>query len=191
MTHYVYIHCRLDNNSIFYIGKGSGNRHSSKQKRNRYWNFVASKYGFYSKILKTFDSESEAFYFEKILLKKAVKKLNLVNHKPGGVGGRGGKLSEGHRKNISIALTRRIRKRSTYEKISNALRGSTYKRPRKKGFPSNNRKNLLCTTDGLKFTSTHEAGRFYNLPYWNIAAVCRGDRKTCGNKNFIYLMDGV
>ena len=53
MEYYVYCHKRLKDNSIFYIGKGKGDRFNSDIARNQYWNRIVKKDGgFISEIIK-------------------------------------------------------------------------------------------------------------------------------------------
>lgn len=47
----VYAHCRLSDNKVFYIGKGSAKRAKSATGRSLYWKRVAEKHGFYSVVL--------------------------------------------------------------------------------------------------------------------------------------------
>ena len=67
MKYYLYCHRRKDDNSIFYIGKGSGKRAWTRQGRNIYWKRVAEKAGFEVEILYHDLQEEEAFILEKIL----------------------------------------------------------------------------------------------------------------------------
>jgi len=43
MEYYVYKHIRLKDGSIFYIGKGKGDRMYSADKRNQYWKRIVEK----------------------------------------------------------------------------------------------------------------------------------------------------
>lgn len=187
MKFYVYAHFRKSDNKIFYIGKGSGKRFSSSTKRNRYWNFVVAKHDFTPVILKTFLTEEMAYGYEAYLISVFRDKFKLSNLQSGGSGGKGYTLSNDTKIKISAALRRRVVKESTKKKISLALTGSTFSRKRKSKFPSNNRKSLMCLETQQYFDNTHEAGRALNLPYWNIAAVCRGERKSCGGLHFSYV----
>lgn len=64
--YYVYCHCYVDTNEIFYIGKGTGNRLNSKN-RSALWKACSSR-GYYSLIVKDNLSENEAIDFENELL---------------------------------------------------------------------------------------------------------------------------
>jgi len=91
--HYVYCHMRKDTGSVFYIGKGSGNRYKSKSKRNSYWkNIVQKTNGFDCQIVASSLSEEEAYNFERVLIQSVqsqtdIKLSNLIG------GGRGGSFN--------------------------------------------------------------------------------------------------
>lgn len=68
LTFYVYRHIRKDRGTPFYIGKGKGTRAFSGHSRNRRWQHIANKVGFAVEILKSFESEAEAFAFERQLI---------------------------------------------------------------------------------------------------------------------------
>lgn len=80
---YVYGHYAVDTNELFYIGKGTGNRHKNKRRRNVYWNNIVNKHGFRSEILIDNLLEDEAFLQEYLAIKDHNPRANLV---PGGHG---------------------------------------------------------------------------------------------------------
>lgn len=90
MNNYVYCHFRLDNNQLFYVGKGSGNRLNSKTKRNPYWKNIVDKCnGFKSIILANNLTKKEALLFERKII-QAIKQQHgniLTNMTDGGDGG--------------------------------------------------------------------------------------------------------
>lgn len=61
---YVYVHRHADDEEIFYVGKGTGNRAWSRANRNRWWKFVASKHGFCVEIVQSGLSEYDAHTLE-------------------------------------------------------------------------------------------------------------------------------
>lgn len=84
-TYCVYIHRRLSNGEIFYVGKGSIARAHSSRLRNVYWKRVVNKHGFYVEVVKDGMQEHCAFTLEKILIHKiGIKKL--CNMTAGGEG---------------------------------------------------------------------------------------------------------
>ena len=85
---YVYVHYRKSDNLPFYVGKGSGNRYTETQGRNRYWNKVAKKHGFYSVLWYTGLTEQDAFVQEKQLISdfRSVYGKRITNISDGGEG---------------------------------------------------------------------------------------------------------
>lgn len=115
---YTYAHFRPDGR-IFYIGKGSGNRHLSLS-RGAYWkNIVAKEGGFSSEILARWSSEKEAFEHEKFLI-KCFKDLGfeLCNLTDGGEGTSGITFSEEQRLKRSRALAGKKKSDETRAKMS-------------------------------------------------------------------------
>jgi len=94
--YYTYIHKKPDG-SIFYVGKGIGNRAYSKR-RNNYWKRIVAKYGYEIEIVAYWENEKEAFEHEKLLIAK-YKKLGceLANLTDGGEGASGYKHTESHK----------------------------------------------------------------------------------------------
>lgn len=87
MEYYVYKHTRLKDGSTFYIGKGKGERFSSEDSRNGYWNrIVRNDKGFKAEIIKEGLSNEEACELE-IKLIKDIGLSNLTNITEGGEGG--------------------------------------------------------------------------------------------------------
>lgn len=81
---YIYFHFINDTDQLFYIGKGSGNRHISKVNRNVYWKNIVNKHGYYPVIIQDNLSEENSFELERIYIK--IFKHLLVNQTDGGEG---------------------------------------------------------------------------------------------------------
>jgi hypothetical protein len=87
MEYYVYEHVRLKDGSIFYIGKGKGNRMYSADGRNVYWKRIVEKDGgFTARLVKENLTDNEAFELEKKLIAE-IGIDNLANMTEGGSGG--------------------------------------------------------------------------------------------------------
>lgn len=86
--HYVYIHRRISDNHIFYIGKGNSgkgnNRHKHGYGRNKDWHKIADEHGWYSKIIKSNLSEIKALELETMLINRVgvyrLANKNYLNH---------------------------------------------------------------------------------------------------------------
>ena len=83
--YYVYLHKRADSGSIFYVGKGSGNRAYEARYRNTYWQRVVAKHEFTVEIFRSGMTESEALALEKRLI-QYYGRDNLTNMTDGGEG---------------------------------------------------------------------------------------------------------
>ena len=82
---YVYVHRKLSDGRVFYVGKGSGNRLNDKYSRSEYWRRVANKHGWTAHVVAEFTLEKCAFSFE-IALIEYIGRNNLVNATSGGEG---------------------------------------------------------------------------------------------------------
>jgi hypothetical protein len=79
---YTYAHYTVDSNQIFYIGKGSGDRHLSKASRGKDWWRVVNEHDYYSVILAYWYNEDDSYTHEELLVD--IFKHQLVNKRPGG-----------------------------------------------------------------------------------------------------------
>jgi hypothetical protein len=113
---YVYVHNRLDNGQPFYVGKGSGNRATSRKGRNQYWERIAKKVGFQSVILQSGLTHCQALNAEKFVIAALRKRYQLTNVTDGGDGGNG-------LKGVDHPLHGKPRSAETRAKISKALKG--------------------------------------------------------------------
>ena len=105
--YYVYAHTRNDDESIFYIGKGTDKRANDFYGRNPFWKNVVKKAGGYKiEIIAMCKSEKHSFLLEKLLIKHYGRRNNgtgiLVNLTDGGEGASGMVISEERRKQLSI-----------------------------------------------------------------------------------------
>ena len=64
---YVYIWFIKESRKVFYVGKGSGNRATSMKDRNPYFRNIRKNYECDYEIVKYFDSEAEAYEYERLL----------------------------------------------------------------------------------------------------------------------------
>jgi len=112
---YVYIHRRISNNEVFYVGKGTNNRWS-KTDRNWRWKAIAKKHGVYCEIVANSLNNNEACILEKKLI-TCYGRLDkttgtLCNLTDGGEGVVGCNLSEETREKLRVASRRTVKNRS-------------------------------------------------------------------------------
>lgn len=97
--HCVYIHKRLTDDRIFYVGKGYPPRAKSHYGRNRHWLNVAHKHGWRHEVVRDGMTEACAFSLERMLI-SVIGRDNLCNLTDGGEGASGVVLSPESRKAI-------------------------------------------------------------------------------------------
>ena len=115
--YYVYEHVRLDNDQIFYVGKGKNERYQSKRNRNKHWHNIVNKAGFISKILfDNLDEELALLCEQELISKYKFLKYNLVNYTDGGQGVSGLKHSKESRHKMSNSQKKRFASESTWNK---------------------------------------------------------------------------
>lgn len=105
---YVYLHRRLTDNSVFYVGKGKGKRAWVSKSRNQHWQNVVNKHGgFLVEIIKENLTEQEAFDLEAETV-KSIGIDNLTNQTLGGISTTGLTHSDETRKLQSEIAKRKI-----------------------------------------------------------------------------------
>ncbi len=100
---YVYAHLRETDLSVFYIGKGSGDRAFVKAGRNTMWRSVFEKHGCMVVILSKWKNEDDAFREEEKLISEIGIK-NLTNMAFGGKGARGVEFSKERKEKAKLHL---------------------------------------------------------------------------------------
>ena len=130
MKYYVYEWIRSDNNTPFYVGKGSGNRAGHK-KSNKGWINITSKTDCYWRIIERFNSEEEAYLFEHQLIKSYREKdIELVNQTEYSRGGSSWSYTDEVRERQSINRKGKsigIRSKEWGNNISKSLMGRDIK----------------------------------------------------------------
>lgn len=100
-TFYVYQHKRLDDQKIFYVGKGKGKRAFDCSNRNQYWKRVVEKHGHEVEFLVKEDTEEFCFFAEQEAIDIYKKRgIVLVNATNGGEGASGYKHTEEHKEKL-------------------------------------------------------------------------------------------
>jgi hypothetical protein len=134
---YVYEHIRPDTKTVFYVGKGQGNRLNSLKDRNRYWNFIYAKFGsFESRKLLEHDNEELVFLAEQERIDQLRRiGIKLCNVTKGGEGTTGLKHTKTAKQKISEARKKATPFKHTEEskaKIRKANTGAVFTEERKK-----------------------------------------------------------
>lgn len=102
---YTYIHRKSDDNEIFYVGKGQGNRCGRASDRNNHWKNIVEKHGFYYEIVARFANEADAFANEiELIAKYRAEGVALANYASGGQGQSGISPTPDVRAKLSAAL---------------------------------------------------------------------------------------
>ena len=163
---YVYVHKRLDTGQLFYVGKGSGNRATSKKDRNPHWQNIVAKAGYESIIIASGLSHKQALNAEKLAIAALKKFYPLVNLTEGGDGGNGLKGSK-------HPLFGKQRSAQTKAKISASLQGVSAGGKAKKG---------IALTDAHKQAISNSLkGKPKSAEH--VASVSAANRATTKNKH--------
>lgn len=213
--YYIYAHVRLDTNSIFYIGKGSGKRAYITSNRSNYWKRIVNAHGYKVIFLEENLSEDEAFNFEISFIAKYKSKGGCeANFTIGGDGVRvekrwwNDKISEALKgKNVKKgkdngSYKHIITKDELYDmyvlknmntieisKAKNTTTPTICSRLKEYGITKKSagrvKIKIKCIEDNLEFNSLSDAAKHYNLYRENIKKVIDGKYKHTGNKTFI------
>lgn len=180
---YVYLHRKKTDGSVFYVGKGSGHRVTSRSGRNRWWKRTVEKHGYTHEIFADglTNEEACAIEIEKIaeLRRAGVKLCNVAN---GGEGGLVGiPISEAHKQKLREAHTGRKQSPEHARKSATAKLGKPQPRHAVELMVRNKRKKVI-NSDGEVFISASHAARAMAERYsvypsqGNISMACRGER---------------
>lgn len=153
---YVYRHIRKDTNEVFYIGIGKTKRRmNSIHDRNKYWNNIVNKVGFYYEIIEDNLTWEEACEKEKYWIKfYGRKELNegiLVNMTDGGEGNN----------NFSEEVLNKIRESSKgrvcSEETKQKLRGKTLSIEARKKISEKNKGKIVSDETRLKLSIANKS----------------------------------
>lgn len=100
--YYVYIHKKVSNGKVFYVGKGSKNRAYDKHKRSDYWKSIVKKHGLIVEIVESGYQDWYASEREKDLI-LFYGRENLCNMTNGGDGASGYRFSYEQKLKLSKA----------------------------------------------------------------------------------------
>ena len=214
MNHYfIYAHT-LPDGKVFYVGKGSGQRHLKTSNRSVYWKRIVKKYGYRAIILENNLSEEQAYqreiYWIEYYKDNGQCFANFTNGGDGvrvtkrwwgdaisqsmrGKKGPRGMKSSSYKNVISVE---ELSKCYIELKMSSVAIGDKFKitpptvlsRLQEYGIeirkPGKARRCIRCINDGKVFPSISETARYYNLFRENISKVLSGKYKHTGGKRF-------
>ena len=170
---YVYRHIRLDTNTPFYVGKGSGRR-AFRKERNKYWKHISNKFGYKIEIILEGLEESDAFNKEKQII-RVYKEFNYceANLHEGGKGGTAGykipkeKLVNRTQKGEKHPRFGKEHSDETKKAISEKLKGKYFGKSNKQ----------IISSDGVIYDSASEASRLLDCSRWKIRNILSGKTK--------------
>lgn len=162
--HYTYAHIRLDTNTIFYIGKGKGERINNSDYRNNWWHNVVNKHGFVGIVLKEFETAKEAFKHEiEMILKYKNLGYKLVNQSNGGEGNNadGGFTFKGKKHTESAINKCKLANKDKPKTIESKLKNRLAH-------------NKAIVINGVTYESGKKASEILNLPNTTISGWLNG-----------------
>ena len=202
---YVYVHIRLDNNTVFYVGKGHGNRaYNLSRGKGTHHDNICKACGCKAVIIKDNLTESQAFRLESKMIKYYVITLGygipidgyrdfsnnkyLTNFTWGGEGASGRHHSEESKLKTSESMKGKNKGKhhsKEYKKnMSESMKGKMVgEKNGMWGKPAPNRIKVMCITTGETFDSIKDASDHYKAAISNISACCRGRLKSAGKLN--------
>ena len=201
----------MDNNTPFYVGKGTGNR-AHNLDRGNFHDSVRDEYGCRVKIIKDGLTEEEAFKLETERIEDYVITFGyginiegydeydhelpyLTNFTWGGEGTSGYKISEETKQRMSKAKKGKKHSEEHNKKISESNKG---KNKGKNSFENKTKeemetigkkisekvsKKVICITTGKTFNSVTKAGNYYKVARNTISKCCKGKLKSAGKLN--------
>lgn len=155
---YVYRHIRKDTNSIFYVGKGNGNRCKRHNGRNRYWKSIVQKANGFDVefIVKDIDEEL-AFLVEQEAI-DAYKRFgfSLANISAGGEGTSGMKHTQEAKDKVSKANKGKKKTEQQKKLISIQSTGRKHSEETKAYLSAINKNRVLTEEQKQKIIDAHK-----------------------------------
>lgn len=185
--YYVYVHRRISDGCVFYVGKGCRRRAFVADKRGIVWRRISAKHGVFVEIVKDGMQEVCAYVLEAILIKKySDMGVFLANRTTGGDGWRGGshsvaarmamsekrtgELNPNYGKKHSPEVRARIAKKVTGRNGGN-YKFKIYEFVRSDGLSVSMTQNDLINTYGLSNSGVSSlcSGRYLTHKGWRLA----------------------
>ncbi len=154
---YVYEYYIISTNTVFYVGKGTGNRYKSIWNRTDSFKKIIEEHprDYNVRIVKYFKDENDAFSFENELITfyRDEKKINLCNKDYGGLGGVAGVWTEEKRE---------------YQSIHNPMKAEEQRERMRLNNPSFKRETWIN-----KAIRNNSIIYFYNKEYYTVKEFCQ------------------
>lgn len=163
--YYVYLHLRLTDNKVFYVGMGKGNRDKFKTRpRNKHWLNIVNKYSYYVLRYSNNLDFKEACLLE-IKMIKYYGLENLSNMTKGGEGSLGLKMTTLQKEKLSKKLLSLNMKRSdeTKAKISKANTGKIKSLETRAKISKANTGQHVSIETRAKLSKIHKGRKVLNL----------------------------
>lgn len=194
---YTYAHYRADNNSLFYIGKGSGKRYLKKENRNRHWRNIVNKAGgFNAEILNIFDSEKDALCHEEFLIStfRGID-VSLANVCSGGKSNSGPRHTDESKKKLSDAHKGKKPSELALKKLKESLIGVPKSKKHRENLSiaksgikvPNAWKPVFCKTNKKRYQSIGEAAQILCVDKSHIVKCCKGKINATKGYSFEYV----
>jgi hypothetical protein len=189
-SYYVYLHKRNDDSSVFYIGKGHGDRAYTKSSRNKYWKNIVNSVGYTIELAYTDLLEDQALQLEIELIAKYKPSCNFT---AGGEGVSGMKhslesrqnmskshkdvkLSVEHSKNIAKSLTGKVRSTEHRKNYSKSKLGSLNPMSKK----------VIDMSTGATWDTAKEAAGAIGVNYGTLRSYLVGSRTNKTNLRYFH-----
>jgi hypothetical protein len=122
MNFYVYVHKKASDGSIFYVGKGTGQRSHDFVRRSQHWKHIANKYGVVVEIVQS-GLTNDAALKREVQTISEIGKCHLCNKTDGGEGFSGLVRTDEHRKKIGEAHKGKKKSPEAIVKMAAAITG--------------------------------------------------------------------
>lgn len=153
---YIYIHSRVSDGRVFYVGKGTGRRAYNRSDRSDYWKNIVNKHGLKIEIVARMTSEIDAFEHEKELIRfYRTQGHPLCNLTDGGDGSSGYSHTEQSREKISLTNTGKKRTPEQNKRNSDARIGKPLKEGVGAKISASNKGRVVSAETRAKISSSH------------------------------------
>lgn len=197
----LYIHRKLVNNEIFYIGIGNSKRPYRTHGRNNHWNHIVKKYGYIINVLVKNLSKDDAVELEMFVI-ELIGVSNISNMTIGGEGLSGMVFSKESRIKMSKSHKGKTNSKEIRKRMSDSHKGIVFTDKHIKNIRKANKLKVISKEHRIKINKSKQvpivqyttndkfikiwdsakiAGESLSINKSNITNCCRKSRKTAGN----------